>query len=173
MESASTGSTGTRQELDRLDKARQARPRRRPRQRLDGASTKPRQLDSSTARAQHLRAAPADVRGPRSRRSYKRGQRVRPPRRQRGGLPVPRSSGRAPAAAAAGGARRPAANGRLTGRRCGLGSTALDASLTTRLTLSFTATSHAYMYRRGARRTQPNTYSEYMYHTANTQYLYS
>jgi len=34
-----------RQELDRLDKARQARPRQRPRQRLDGASTA-RQLDS-------------------------------------------------------------------------------------------------------------------------------
>jgi hypothetical protein len=54
MESASTGSTGTRQELDRLDKARQARPRQRPRQRLDGASTEPRQLDSSTARAQRV-----------------------------------------------------------------------------------------------------------------------
>jgi len=45
MESASTGLDGARQELDRLDKARQARPRQRPRQRLDGASTA-RQLDS-------------------------------------------------------------------------------------------------------------------------------
>ena len=65
MESASTGLDGAQQELDRLDKARQARPRQRPRQRLDGASTEPRQLDSSTARAQIVQEKGTNALSPR------------------------------------------------------------------------------------------------------------
>ena len=50
MESASTGLDGARQELDRLD--RQGLDNG-----LDSGSTEPRQLDSSTARAQRIRSS--------------------------------------------------------------------------------------------------------------------